>query len=77
MSEKDSPYYEVKKGLRIYVLRDRDTGKTDVKILPTNEKEIGIIDIVDLVNKLRDIGASILEIHNALDFTHKQLHVGY
>lgn len=58
MSEKDSPYYEVKKGLRIYVLRDRDTGKTDVKILPTNEKEIGIIDIVDLVNKLRDLGAS-------------------
>jgi len=67
------PYYEVKKGLRIYVLRDRDTGKTDMKILPSDEKEIGIISVVDLVDKLRDLGASTLELRNALDFTRKQL----
>jgi len=72
-------YYEVKKGLRIYVLRDKDTGKTDVKILP-NEKEIGVIgvtSITDLANKLRDCGASMVEIRNALHFTHKQLHTRY
>jgi len=75
--EDKHPFYEVKKGLHIYVLRDMDTGKTDVKILPTNEKEMGVTSITDLANKLRDLGASTLEVHYALDFTHKQLHVGY
>lgn len=44
-----------------------------MKILPSDEEEIGVIDIVDLVNKLRELGASTLEVHYALNFTHKRL----
>jgi len=74
---KEEPFYEVKKGLDICVMPSKDSGETDMIILPSNEKAISVRSTTELINKLRSYGVPMEEIKNTLVFVDKILRTRY
>jgi len=72
-----NPYYEVKKGLDICVMLNKNSGETDMIILPSTKKAISVRSTTELINKLRSYDVSTEEIKKALVFVNQILRARY